>query len=394
MAKIVWILGAGFSKPLGGPLLVDMFTAASAGNLAARYPVSAYPRLNDPAVRLVRWLYQYGLHGADERTPPLTENRTGERLWENAEEFLEFVDLAISPTGSARLRRLDGLIGLCCSNTATSRSAYGDNKHVAATARRLLAAECSAFLSDPRDPHSERWIPYERWWSRVEADHTIISFNYDLVIEHLALKTPSKMVVVRPGRIGERSPGMLPLIKLHGSVDWRRIDGPGNSATYETGQPDDFAMKCEDSELSIASPGWTKQQLIKEHFLSLWQLAHDALVAAEVVVFVGYRFPPTDSEALSRLLAALGQNARNGPPHLALHTVLGPKKSDDIVRLHSLLSHAARVGGRRNTADGMNPVSVPGAAPFYTLVSQPLYAQDFLLVAQPGELEKPYLITW
>ena len=31
MAKTVWILGAGFSKPLGGPLLTELFTDESKG---------------------------------------------------------------------------------------------------------------------------------------------------------------------------------------------------------------------------------------------------------------------------------------------------------------------------------------------------------------------------
>jgi len=242
----------------------------------------------------------------------------------------------------------------------------------------------------------ERWKPYQTWWSSLQPGQTIISFNYDLVIERLASEDTGKLVVVMPQTEvpGACNPGKaVRLIKLHGSVNWRRLPEAASPDRCRL-QSDDFAITCEDEELAIASPGLTKQRMVKDDFSSLWVHAEAALRAAKAIVFVGYRFPPTDSEALARLLAAIGANES---PYLALHTVLGSTRGDDERRLHSLLRYAARVKGRKHTSrvgmdalDGMGQ----GGLRLYTLVSQGLWAQDFLLVAQQHELLQPYLVNW
>ena len=40
---VVWILGAGFSKPLGGPLLVDLFAPNAIQEMEAQFPPETYP---------------------------------------------------------------------------------------------------------------------------------------------------------------------------------------------------------------------------------------------------------------------------------------------------------------------------------------------------------------
>lgn len=402
MGHIVWVLGAGFSKPLGGPLLADLFTPASEGALKVRYSLRDYSHLYGPTPTFLRWLYRYGLKPSRD-TPHVAveENTSGEWLWENAEEFLEYVDTAThGEANSPERRRLEALIesyrSLGGRDPVIQRDTIGTRSHIAATARRLLAAECSAFLRDVRDKslHSEKWIPYETWWQRLTPDrkHTIITFNYDLVIERLALSIP-KLAVVEPSGVAAAPLNSIPLLKLHGSVDWKRVAVTGGPVQYRTGQSDDFAVTCDDNELAIATPGLTKRAMVGG-FGALWQQAEAELIAADAIVFVGYRFPPTDSEALSRLLGAIGRNQKL---YLALHTVLGPKKSDDIARLHSLLHYAAREQRREHTSVvGMEAVRGLGEAGrrAYTLVPQALYSQDFLLVAQMHQIEQPYLIRW
>ncbi len=403
--RIVWILGAGFSKPLGGPLLADLFTPASPGNLEARYPRAKYDRLVGVVADLVRYVYQYGL-GLGQSAPL---DRFGtfspERLWENAEEFLEYLDTATVDGESPEWRRLTELVNRyktsrLAANPSLKFPPYDEpnqRRHIGATARRLLAAECSAFLRDVQvgSPHSEKWIPYETWWSRLTPDrrHTIITFNYDLVVERLDLGR-SKIQIVEPSALRALHHDRIPLIKLHGSVDWKRVEVEGGPVQYETGQADDFALTCQDDELAIATPGLTKRAMVSEGFNALWDRAETALMTADAIVFVGYRFPPTDSEALSRLLGAIG---RNDNLYIALHTVLGPNKSDDIARLHSLLRYAARETNREHTSVvGMDAIRGlgEGGRRAYTLVPQALWSQDFLLVTQPHQIEQPYLTRW
>lgn len=401
MNRIVWVLGAGFSKPLGGPLLGDLFTSASKGNLEARFPRERYPRLHVPAAALVRWMYRFG-QGL-EVTGAFGMKSVGERIWENAEEFLEYLDTAVALGGdSPGWRRLEPIVRQYTSTMvvpgAPAQPSFGapeQQQHVADTARRLMGAECCAFLPErERDqPSLERWKPYQAWWRKVEPVHRIISFNYDLLVERLNAVEPRKLYVVPPA--ADALPkDVVPLIKLHGSVNWRCLRGTGVPDKYETGQPDDFVLTCEDYELAIASPGLTKQRMVSDDLMQLWRLAEQELAAADAIVFVGYRFPPTDSEALARLLGAIGGNDNL---YLALHTVLGPKKSDDVVRLHALLRYAARVRKREHTSRiGMDAVGGQGVGGrrLYTLVSQELWAQDFLLVAQPHEILQPYLVNW
>jgi hypothetical protein len=55
---------------------------------------------------------------------------------------------------------------------------------VRTTARRLVAAECAAFLQHV-DPTREQWRPYRRWAASLTPNDTVVTFNYDRVLEML-----------------------------------------------------------------------------------------------------------------------------------------------------------------------------------------------------------------
>ncbi len=393
--KIVWILGAGFSRHLGGPLLGEIFTPASKGNLEARYPLNDYPRLGGPTASLIRSLYRFG-RGLSVTVRGGIEVQ-GETLWGDAEEFLEYVDTATAEGAgsSPEWRRLSPLVDRF--RPVSVPADVGRPERLGATARRLLAAECSAFLRS-EGVRGERWIPYLEWWKRLTPDreHTIITFNYDLVIESLDSQLKKAQFVHPTERQDGPAPDQVPVIKLHGSVDWKRAQAEGAAAKYEIRQRPDFAVTCEDNELAIATPGLTKHGLVSGDFRYLWQRAGEALATADAVAFVGYRFPPTDSAALWEILGAI---AKNNSRHLALHTVLGPNSQDES-RLHSLLRFPMRDKRRLDTAslsvDDRKRVGQGGLQgdPLYTLVSQGLWAQDFLLLAHPHEISQAYLVQW
>jgi hypothetical protein len=61
--RIVWILGAGFSKPLGGPLLDGLLRPSALQRVKAAFPDK--PRLNELACQLAVWMFNYGIRFAN-----------------------------------------------------------------------------------------------------------------------------------------------------------------------------------------------------------------------------------------------------------------------------------------------------------------------------------------
>src|SRR5438128_8731818 len=88
-AKRVWILGAGFSRSLGGPLMTDLLSLAAWRLILATYR-SVIPK--DDA-DLVFWLFHFG-NGFPEGSPDPRIDISGEARWRDAEHFLEILDNA------------------------------------------------------------------------------------------------------------------------------------------------------------------------------------------------------------------------------------------------------------------------------------------------------------
>src|SRR5580692_2596737 len=270
--KVVWVLGAGFSRALGGPLLPNLLSDESEGNLRVRYPVSTYRRLYDDAAQIARGVFVIGLAGHERRQ---------ESLWADAEEFIDYVDTAAGLTLSNPLERVLALTGVDSREPnphlermrgLVSRLTVNFNAHlkeipmsaIRAAARRLVAAECCAFL-EAANTGSERWRPFRAWASSLTPNDTIISFNYDRVLERLREVAitegrPTAIQVIAPNEGDEPSTwrDRAPLFKLHGSVDWQKVPQPeGTSSTEELivkHEDKRFALTCPDEELALATP--------------------------------------------------------------------------------------------------------------------------------------------
>jgi hypothetical protein len=187
--RTVWLLGAGFSKSLGGPLLVDLFRPRSWQADQERFQEMTFPKLADELFH-TRACFNAG-------------KRDG--LWADAEEFLVFVDAAYRPGNDGvklgLLQELGSRIDWGYEDLMPSwrvekskfrREIWNDFGRIA---RRCLTAECSAFLTD-LDPKDERWHPYDAWARSLQREwDTVIYFNYDRVLEtleeraHVALST-------------------------------------------------------------------------------------------------------------------------------------------------------------------------------------------------------------
>jgi hypothetical protein len=346
--RVVWILGSGFSKPLGGPLLYDLLSPRMASLVSARFgeTFDLYHEARDTFAR---------------------HQNQGLRLWENAEQYLDLLDQARSDRALAKL--------------ITGQEEPKQSEHAPspigilwAAACRAVADECSAFCKQEL-VEGEAWQPYRSWRARLSDKDAIITFNYDRVLETLDL--PATL----PGNAptDNRPLPSRSVFKLHGSVDWV-LEEDGERVGRRSGR---------DGTPFLATPGPTKFKETGDNGLlaPLWSAAAYVLLHADAVVFIGYRFPPTDSHALSSILNALAGNKR---PYLRLFTVLGPRvHDDDTVRLKQLLHRTMHSAGRR--PDSKDEQSFVGRKvttdPFYyDLQVLPLYAQDYMATLNRGEL--------
>lgn len=344
--RVVWILGAGFSMPLGGPSLASLLSFETERSLELEIPNDADHTVARENVlgriaRCTRWLYHYGTRFAANNGKCPLNGSGGETLWYDAEDFFDKLDRAARLPQGANAARLAAAI---------RAGAHGMNVPIPAVrdaAKRMLAFECSRFL-DGQSTGDEPWIPYVRWTRQVKAQaeggaqtaQAIITFNYDCVLETLGFQPH----VVLPGSGPERTGPHV--FKLHGSSNWRHMSpayGDSNDTTpavtvendaVELAERKDFTATCDRSELTIAAPGLGKQyQALR--FKELWELAGNALKTAGAVVFLGYRLPPTDARSRRFLLDNLP------PGRIPIHVILGhDTNTPDARRMKGLLQMA------------------------------------------------------
>jgi hypothetical protein len=389
--KTVWILGAGFSRGVGGPLLTQLLTESSAIDVALRFPEEK--RLVGYVPNTVRRLFQSGLPTRSGSGPTL---KGGDicgplNLWRDAEEFLEYLDTAASdPSGPlcARLKLIiDELRGLG-EEFAPSEEIVGALRDCA---RRIIAAECCSFLVGA-NTKSERWDPFHDWARQLRYRDTVITFNYDRVIESL---DANHLKVSPPASDWEehRAADVCRVLKLHGSVDWVRGKTTPRFTVHQSDPA--FAVTADDDALALATPGPTKRSAAKE-FAELWNLATDALREADVVVFVGYRFPPSDAEARSKLLGAIRGN-RAASKHLRINIVLGPERTPDVIRLEQMLRAVGSLETRAEMQRGeavQTETWLPGLLGSFDVTTHPMWAEDFFSVWSREMVEQPHNVAW
>src|SRR5260221_9199477 len=89
MAKVAWILGAGFSAPLGGPLLKGLLTPSAWHQVKHEYG-TRFPSVFRLEGAWASTLYQYGRKfELGDLFPSISG---GEQLWGDAETFIDELD--------------------------------------------------------------------------------------------------------------------------------------------------------------------------------------------------------------------------------------------------------------------------------------------------------------
>ncbi len=321
----VWVLGAGFSRRLGGPLLNELLSQMSLSTLRQRHPKT--------------WLEE---SVCDYCVLGLREGMA-RGWWTNAEEYIS----ALGSQDETHAHNLDEILR----RLSLPGPAYhelreletGDSFSTPAerlalncwtAAIRIVAAQCMDFLERARfDP--EGWLCYDRWSRSLAAEDVIISFNYDELVEQVFLRNKRRLRVPNPrrGEVPERYEGDQLLLKLHGGVSVR-------DTILHPPEPDSIA-NLQRNPAMIAVPGRSKSDSCMTEYDALWELAGQALRNCESLSIVGYSCPPSDEMAKALLIDGLAAN-RNTP---SVDLVLGYDTAA-ATRLAALLDGLAPV---RNT---------------------------------------------
>jgi len=341
--KVVWILGAGFSRPLGGPLLNGLISPQMIGDFTnwADFQEEKTPEGYDKigCAEAVHQIYSLGC---------AQKNAT---FWSNPEEFIERVDLArrdttnlwdfrirkLYPAKSLAMRQLDPLTALDPMRGLPSPDDLpllfvNDMQLLHREAVRFVAGACSYFTRDPRDiRNSELWMPYLNWANKLCPQDSILTFNYDNVLDLMNpfLTESTLRWAIPKNKAGElRFEGLsrgATVFQLHGHVGWQRDDEDGGVLR---GAP----MAFQDPDKAVLGlPGPSKKELSEKHLDQIWNLAFSKLAMADAIVFVGYRFPESDGLARHRILKALRENHQAN-----VHIVLGPRNRD-IARVKAMI---------------------------------------------------------
>lgn len=380
----VWVLGAGFSRSLGAPLLDDLLSLNAWTEVDARYGDNK----NLEGYRAIYWLYHYGTQFRE--GVPEQQRVAGVRAWQDPEDFLE--RLATAVDSAVVQKKIAGLYQALHNQLGSVGvpETLMSPAELDVLGRRLVGAACCAFLDDV-DHHAiaslERWQPYRDWFRHLGGLDTLVTFNYDRVIELLnrwsgEVKgySPINTVATREdaeiAKVARELGRSAPLLKLHGSVDWQRV----SDREVKRSEDPRCVLNCKNDQIALATPGPSKSKVAKLLFEAIWAAAESALKTADEIYFLGFRFPPSDSEARSRLLSAIRENKE--ATAVRFHVVLGPDARDPrCVRLTELLRGVAKQAGR-------TPFGEAGDKKYGVHV-YPMNAEDFLSLWNPGP---PYLV--
>lgn len=238
-------------------------------------------------------------------------------------------------------------------------SSLWKKSEIAARRQRLVDA-VAAVLEESADtvkrgsPASNGCVHHERVVKALEKKDTIISFNYDCVVDH-ALKSErpkswnaehgygfgGKFSVVGCERWNGDDPpsghnGSINLLKLHGSLNWFPFAPQDSEVRLRARTYNQHGrVKCE-----IIPPEQSKAIDVDPRFRQLWGHSELAIRKCKVVALIGFSFTPTDLHVAALFRGALRDNAD-------LQRILIVNPSQDHRRHVRAVFHHPLQGGAR-----------------------------------------------
>jgi hypothetical protein len=169
---------------------------------------------------------------------------------------------------------------------------------------------------------------HARLVEKLRAKDTVISFNYDCVLDHALRRHGNRKwsaaygyTFPRPGRIegagrwdpsspARSSKETIFLLKLHGSLNWQLPDDP---KTPDVDHRQTIVLKERlhgqrgVPYFTIIPPVWNKAASEHPTFKALWLNAERAIRTASEIAVVGFSFAPTDLPVESLFRVALAR---------------------------------------------------------------------------------------
>jgi hypothetical protein len=269
MRKVVYLLGAGFSAPLGIPTVSNFYWKAK--DLLDRDPqrfghfASSFDVME--SFHRVRMFMKADLENIEEILSILEMKDTlsSEPERESFSRFISEVIEAYTPSFAAALEG---------GQPTFSRLFSGDPLHA-----RYCAFVALLFGLNKASRGGDRWVLNR---GEPKAHYSVVSLNYDVVLENAlhhiqnSVALPKPIAFHDPKDQNREASGVL-LAKLHGSVKG-----------------------------TIVPPTWNKK--IHSKILPAWREAFLAVSKANELRFIGYSLPETDSYFRYFLKAAISQS--------------------------------------------------------------------------------------
>jgi hypothetical protein len=335
MAKHVFILGAGASVEAGGPLMWDFLDRS------------------EDLLRAGRSIDLEAFHAVFEAIAALqTVHSKATFDIQNVESIFAAFEMA----------RLFGRLGEVPETTVRGLPSYVA-KVIVQTVEALVMFRWKGYRVEPPGSYSDfvRLLLDDRYHgeaglqkNRIRSETAIITFNYDLGLDHAL---GYHRIPISYSLQGKADPQRLPLLKLHGSLNWHRPKASQEDLAVEdvsvfvekarivaadNGVPDGTDLPVPVSpyipsgnETFIVPPTWSKMGHY-EAIAPVWSRAAEAMAEAENIFVFGFSLPPTDQ--FFRLLYGLGTV---GKTRLRRFWVFDPADSVSI-RFEGLLGPAAR----------------------------------------------------
>lgn len=255
--------------------------------------------------------------------------------------------------------QLEAMLSIVENSTSLS-SKYTDTVLEAMRTRLLVALsavlEESADVAKKKSPARKTPCAYHAALvNALQPKDTVISFNYDCLIDHALRTSGARKWSARygygfpnPARVERFEPWNAPdapkqqsktinLLKLHGSLNWYPFPPKRTDPIRLREKP---YKQAGDKLYEIIPPEYVKSVQARPVFPVLWSHAALALRRSKTLAFIGFSFTPTDLhvEALFRLSLAERRD-------LERVLIINPSQ-DHRKRIRSILAPALRDGAR------------------------------------------------
>lgn len=273
MEKVVYILGAGFSKPLGLPVILNFYQKSKDMYQKDKEKFkhfNAIFEMVDDIAKVIRYIKSDHFNVEEILSILEMQSRLGGKINE-LDEYKEYISQVIQyfTPDFATKQTLEMWDNLSFDNNDIK----SDYIYFVASLFNLATIN--------RTIDNRLFLDTSISNREIKATYTIISLNYDMILEKIAsfltyYFSSKEPIIFNRSEYLESISYICPLAKLHGSVDTKDIIAPTSNKNIEK-------------------------------VFDAWKLAYKALIQAEHIRILGYSLPKGDTSVKYLLKAAISK---------------------------------------------------------------------------------------